>query len=117
MQVYLNRPMKEILATLAKYPVKTRLSLSGPMIVARDLAHAKLRERLESGQGLPDYLKNHPVEAVDRRPLERLHQATKLERRAGRRGTQNLIHENALSRGERPQGAATLPYMDQVEGG
>ena len=60
-QVDLNRPMKEILATLSKYPVKTRLSLSGPMIVARDLAHAKLRERLESGQGLPDYIKNHPV--------------------------------------------------------
>ena len=53
--------MKEILAQLAKYPIKTRLSLTGPMIVARDLAHAKLRERLESGQGLPDYFKNHPV--------------------------------------------------------
>ncbi len=60
-QIDLNRPMKEILATLAKYPVKTRLSLTGPMIVARDLAHAKLRERLESGQGLPDYVKNHPI--------------------------------------------------------
>jgi fumarate hydratase class I len=57
----LNRPMTEILATLSQYPVKTRLSLTGPMIVARDLAHAKLRERLESGQGLPDYIKNHPV--------------------------------------------------------
>jgi fumarate hydratase class I len=57
----LNRPMKDILATLSRYPVKTRLSLTGPMIVARDLAHAKLRERLESGQGLPDYIKNHPV--------------------------------------------------------
>jgi fumarate hydratase class I len=57
----LNRPMKEILAQLSKYPIKTRLSLSGPMVVARDLAHAKLRERLESGQGLPDYFKNHPV--------------------------------------------------------
>jgi fumarate hydratase class I len=57
----LNRPMKEILATLSRHPVKTRLSLTGPMIVARDLAHAKLRERLESGQGLPDYIKNHPV--------------------------------------------------------
>ena len=57
----LNRPMREILATLSKYPIKTRLSLSGPMIVARDLAHAKLRERLEQGQGLPDYFKNHPV--------------------------------------------------------
>jgi fumarate hydratase, class I len=57
----LNRPMKEILAQLSKYPIKTRLSLSGPMVVARDLAHAKLRERLESGQGLPDYFKDHPV--------------------------------------------------------
>jgi fumarate hydratase class I len=60
-KVDLTRPMKEILATLSKYPVKTRLSLTGPMIVARDLAHAKLRERLEKGQGLPDYFKNHPV--------------------------------------------------------
>ena len=60
-QVDLNRPMKEILATLSRYPVKTRLSLTGPMIVARDIAHAKLRERLEQGQGLPDYIKNHPV--------------------------------------------------------
>src|SRR5947199_419686 len=60
-QIDLNKPMTEILATLSKYPVKTRLSLSGPMIVARDIAHAKLRERLESGQGLPDYVKNHPI--------------------------------------------------------
>src|SRR6266536_2155807 len=60
-QVDLNRPMRDILAALSQYPVKTRLSLSGPMIVARDLAHAKLRERLESGQGLPDYVKNHPI--------------------------------------------------------
>jgi fumarate hydratase, class I len=59
--VDLNRPMRDILAALSKYPIKTRLSLSGPMIVARDLAHAKLRTRLEQGQGLPDYLKNHPV--------------------------------------------------------
>src|SRR5207248_1455636 len=60
-KIDLNRPMRDILATLSKYPVKTRLSLSGPMIVARDLAHAKLRERLEAGQGLPDYFKNHPI--------------------------------------------------------
>jgi fumarate hydratase class I len=59
--VDLKRPMKEILAQLARHPIKTRLSLTGPMIVARDLAHAKLRERLESGQGLPDYFKNHPI--------------------------------------------------------
>src|SRR4030081_3850883 len=60
-QVDLRKPMREILAQLAKYPIKTRLSLTGPMIVARDMAHAKLRERLESGQGLPDYFKNHPI--------------------------------------------------------
>ncbi|HWL30694.1 MAG TPA: fumarate hydratase [Xanthobacteraceae bacterium] len=60
-KIDLNKPMKEILAQLTRYPIKTRLSLTGPMIVARDLAHAKLRERLEKGQGLPDYFKNHPV--------------------------------------------------------
>jgi fumarate hydratase class I len=60
-KIDLNKPMQEILAQLTKHPIKTRLSLSGPMIVARDLAHAKLRERLEQGQGLPDYFKNHPV--------------------------------------------------------
>jgi fumarate hydratase class I len=57
----LRQPMKDILAQLSKHPIKTRLSLTGPMIVARDLAHSKLRERLEQGQGLPDYFKNHPV--------------------------------------------------------
>jgi len=57
----LNRPMPEILKELAKYPIKSRLSLSGPMIVARDAAHGKLRERLERGEKLPDYFKNHPV--------------------------------------------------------
>jgi fumarate hydratase, class I len=60
-QIDLNKPMKEILAQLTKHPIKTRLSLNGPMIVARDLAHGKLRERLERGEGLPDYFKNHPV--------------------------------------------------------
>jgi fumarate hydratase class I len=60
-KVDLNRPMQDILAQLSHYPPKTRLSLSGPMIVARDLAHAKLRERLEAGQGLPGYFKDHPI--------------------------------------------------------
>ena len=57
----LNRPMTEIRAELAKYPVTTRLSLSGPMIVARDIAHAKLKERVDAGRGLPQYFKDHPV--------------------------------------------------------
>jgi fumarate hydratase class I len=60
-KIDLNQSMKDILATLSKYPTKTRLSLSGTMIVARDSAHAKLRERLENGEPLPDYFKNHPV--------------------------------------------------------
>jgi fumarate hydratase class I len=59
--VDLRQPMADILAALSRHPIKTRLSLTGPMIVARDSAHAKLRERLETGQGLPDYFKNHPV--------------------------------------------------------
>ena len=60
-RIDLNRPMKEILAELSKYPVATRLSLSGPMIVARDIAHAKLKERLEWGEDLPQYFKDHMV--------------------------------------------------------
>ncbi|MBC2600618.1 fumarate hydratase [Puniceicoccus vermicola] len=59
--VDLNRPMKEILAQLTEYPVKTQLSLSGTIVVARDIAHAKIKERLDSGQGMPEYLQNHPV--------------------------------------------------------
>jgi len=57
----LNRPMAEILATLSQHPVETRLSLTGPLIVARDIAHAKLLERLEAEGSLPDYFKDHPV--------------------------------------------------------
>ena len=57
----LNRPMADILADLTRYPVKTRLSRSGPIIVARDIAHARLKERLDAGRGLPDYFKNHGV--------------------------------------------------------
>ena len=57
----LNRPMDEIRAELSKYPIKTRVSLSGPMIVARDIAHAKLKERMESGEGLPEYFLKYPV--------------------------------------------------------
>jgi fumarate hydratase, class I len=60
-KIDLNRPMKDVLATLSRHPIKTRLSLTGTMIVARDSAHAKLRERLEKGEPLPDYFKNHPV--------------------------------------------------------
>ena len=57
----LTRPMAEIRETLSKYPIKTALSLSGPMIVARDIAHAKFKERLDRGEGLPQYLKDHAV--------------------------------------------------------
>ena len=57
----LRQPMNDILAMLTRHPIRTRLKLTGPMIVARDLAHAKLRERLERGEGLPDYFRNHPI--------------------------------------------------------
>ena len=60
-EVDLSRPMSEVRAQLSKYPIKTRLSLSGPMIVARDIAHAKLKERLDRGEGLPEYMKNFAV--------------------------------------------------------
>ena len=57
----LNHPMDEIRKTLSQYPIKTRLKLSGPIIVARDLAHAKIKARLDAGEAMPDYFKNHPV--------------------------------------------------------
>jgi fumarate hydratase class I len=60
-KIDLNKPMAEILAELSKHPVTTRVSLTGPLIVARDIAHAKLKERLDQGLGLPQYFKDHPV--------------------------------------------------------
>ncbi|WP_411137305.1 fumarate hydratase [Streptomyces sp. C10] len=57
----LNRPMDDVLAELTKHPVKTRLSLTGTLVVARDIAHAKIKERLDAGEEMPEYLKNHPV--------------------------------------------------------
>jgi fumarate hydratase class I len=60
-RVDLNRPMAEIRAELSKYPVKTRLSLTGPLVVARDIAHAKIAERLDAGEPMPQYLRDHAV--------------------------------------------------------
>ncbi|GKW42354.1 fumarate hydratase [Pectobacterium parvum] len=60
-KIDLNRPMSEILKTLSQYPVSTRLSLTGTIIVGRDIAHAKLKERLDNGEGLPQYIKDHPI--------------------------------------------------------
>ena len=60
-RVDLNRPMADIRRQLSAYPVKTRLALNGTMVVARDIAHAKLKERLDAGEGLPEYIKDHPV--------------------------------------------------------
>ena len=60
-KVDLDRPMQEILAQLTKHPVTTQLSLTGTMIVARDIAHAKLKERVDRGEGLPQYFKDHPI--------------------------------------------------------
>jgi fumarate hydratase class I len=60
-QIELDRPMPEILAELTKHPVTTRLSLNGTIVVARDIAHAKLKERIDAGHGLPEYFKQHPI--------------------------------------------------------
>lgn len=60
-KIDLNKPMKEVLKELTKYPVSTRLSLNGTIIVARDIAHARLKERLDKGEELPQYIKDHPV--------------------------------------------------------
>ncbi|MCD8167528.1 MAG: fumarate hydratase [Bacteroides sp.] len=60
-QIDLNQPMENILKELTKYPVATRLSLNGTIIVGRDIAHAKLKERIDNGQGLPQYIKDHPI--------------------------------------------------------
>lgn len=60
-KIDLNQPMKDILAVLDKYPVTTQLSLTGTIVVGRDIAHAKLKERIDAGEGLPDYIKNHPI--------------------------------------------------------
>ncbi|CNK65383.1 class I fumarate hydratase FumA [Yersinia aldovae] len=60
-KIDLNRPMADILKELSQYPVSTRLSLSGTIIVGRDIAHAKLKERLDNGEGLPQYIKDHPI--------------------------------------------------------
>jgi fumarate hydratase class I len=60
-KVNLNQPMSEILALLSQYPVSTRLSLSGTIIVARDIAHAKLKELIDNGEALPQYVKDHPI--------------------------------------------------------
>lgn len=60
-EINLNRPMPEVLAELSKYPIKTRLKLNGTLIVARDIAHAKIKELLDAGKPMPEYFKNHPV--------------------------------------------------------
>ena len=60
-KVNLNRPMKEILSELSQYPITTQLALTGTIIVARDIAHAKIKERIDKGLGMPQYLKDHPV--------------------------------------------------------
>ena len=60
-RIDLNQPMSEVLKQLDKYPVSTRLSLNGTIIVGRDIAHAKIKERLDAGEPMPEYLKNHPI--------------------------------------------------------
>ena len=60
-KVDLNRPMSDVLSLLSQHPIRTRVSLTGTLVVARDIAHAKLQERIDAGEGLPQYMKDHPV--------------------------------------------------------
>ena len=60
-KIDLDQPMEAILAQLTQYPVKTRLALTGTMVVGRDIAHAKIKERIDAGEGIPEYLRNHPI--------------------------------------------------------
>ena len=82
-RIDLNRPMPEILAELSQYPVKTRVMLTGPMVVARDIAHAKIKERLDAGEPMPQYLQR-PLRVL-RRPGEDAGRATPRVRSARRR--------------------------------
>ena len=81
-QIDLDRPMSEIRATLSRYPIKTRLSLTGPLIVARDIAHAKLKERLDRGEGLPQYLQGLTASTT---PARRRRRRATRRARSGRR--------------------------------
>ena len=74
-KINLDQPMSEILSELHKYPVSTRLSLNGTIIVARDIAHAKIKERLDRGEAMPQYLKDHPVQECLAVPWDRLPRA------------------------------------------
>ena len=60
-RIDLNQPMKDVCAILTNYPIGTRLSLNGTIIVGRDIAHAKIKARLDAGEAMPEYLKNHPI--------------------------------------------------------
>ena len=60
-EINIDRPIKEVLADLAKYPVKTRLSITGTLIVARDIAHAEIKKLIDAGKPMPEYFKNHPI--------------------------------------------------------
>ena len=68
----LNKPMPDILAQLSAHPVSTRLSLNGTIIVARDIAHAKLKELLDNGEELPQYVKDHPIYYAGRRKRQKV---------------------------------------------
>ena len=95
-RVDLSRPMSEIRAELSRYPIKTRLSLTGPLVVARDIAHAKIAERLAAGEPMPSYLRDHAVYYAGR-PR---HLRATLPGRSGRRRPGGWI---ATSRSSRPR--------------
>ena len=83
-KIDLNQPMADILKELTKYPVATRLSLNGTIIVGRDIAHAKLKERLDRGEDLPQYIKDHPIYTPDPAKLRKVWLVVRMGPRHGR---------------------------------
>ena len=88
-QINLNKPMADVLQQLSQHPIKTRLSLTGTLVVGRDIAHAKLKERLDAGEGLPQYMKDHPVYYAGPAKTPEVRHTAQYSARQGRYYTQN----------------------------
>ena len=95
-QINLNKPMADVLHQLSQHPIKTRLSLTGTLVVGRDIAHAKLKERLDAGEGLPQYMKDHPVYYAGPAKTPEVRHTAECSARQGRYYTQhNTMQDKA----------------------
>ena len=91
-QINLNKPMADVLQQLSQHPIKTRLSLTGTLVVGRDIAHAKLKERLDAGEGLPQYMKDHPVYYAGPAKTPEVRHTAQYSARQGRYYTCLVLH-------------------------